>query len=177
MSTTSSVAASVLIALLTTGLSLLSYYVVRERFGPDGDIERVLRDRLADNEKNAQELHDEILYTKTQLASVTVEVENLLHGVQMLSEQVQALGHKPAWKPPHGVMSQRVNSRAALMLKIYHGFSIQEINDLAFQLGINPEELSGDTVKARARELVSIAGRRGVMTDLLALVREERPDP
>lgn len=55
-------------------------------------------------------------------------------------------------------------------------FSVDEIDDLAFQLGIAVEDLEGGTVGRRSRSLVSYARRHGIVEELTALVRRMRPE-
>ena len=54
-------------------------------------------------------------------------------------------------------------------------FSLSEIEALAFDLGLSGL-LVGDTVPLRARALVDVARRRGLMLRLINLCRQERPE-
>lgn len=54
-------------------------------------------------------------------------------------------------------------------------FSLSEIEALAFDLGLSGQ-LAGDTVPLRARSLVDVARRRGLILRLINLCRQERPE-
>lgn len=56
------------------------------------------------------------------------------------------------------------------------GYSLAELQDLCFALGLNYEELGGaNTPSARARELLIALGRAGRFDDLLARLAVDRP--
>lgn len=61
--------------------------------------------------------------------------------------------------------------RGALRQKMIEHFSMQEIKDICFDLGIDAENLDGTTKAALVRELLSLAERRGLGNDLLAWLR------
>jgi hypothetical protein len=52
---------------------------------------------------------------------------------------------------------------------------MEEIDSLAFELGVT-SAMSGDTAEARARALVDIARKRGLIARLIQLYREQRPN-
>jgi hypothetical protein len=54
-------------------------------------------------------------------------------------------------------------------------FSIDEIDDIAFSLGISSYEIGGDTIGARARELIMYCQRVELTADLIQQVKELRP--
>ncbi len=55
------------------------------------------------------------------------------------------------------------------------GFSREELATLAFELGLDPEEIGGQGKSARARELVEHLARRDRLGELEARVRQLRP--
>jgi len=55
-------------------------------------------------------------------------------------------------------------------------FDVDEIDDLAFRLGIPPDEIEGKRRDTRARNLVLYADRRERVDDLVELVRQLRPE-
>ena len=65
------------------------------------------------------------------------------------------------------VDSGLLDQLAGLVGLIKEHFSIDEIDELAFGLGINPEDLPGETRSKRARELVEFARRAGVLPQLV----------
>ena len=59
------------------------------------------------------------------------------------------------------------------LIKTY--FDLDEMDSLAFESGIQVEEVPGETLSERARELVEYADRHGVLVDLLRTCVVKRP--
>ncbi len=55
-------------------------------------------------------------------------------------------------------------------------FSLDELQDLCFGLGLEWEDLAGGTRGAKARELISFLRRRGRLDALIDAIRRSRPD-
>jgi len=53
-------------------------------------------------------------------------------------------------------------------------FERDEIDTLAFSLGIRPDEIAGDTLSARAQSLIIYCANRGRLSELLVRCKEER---
>ena len=53
-------------------------------------------------------------------------------------------------------------------------FSLDEVNGLAFELGLDGS-LTGDSLENRSASLVKVAMQRDALTRLVALCRRERP--
>ena len=53
-------------------------------------------------------------------------------------------------------------------------FSIDELNTLMLSVDIKPDQIAGDTIEERARELVLTADRRGKLVALVRAARQER---
>lgn len=64
----------------------------------------------------------------------------------------------------------------ALRKQLTTYFNDAELQTLAHDLGIDYEELSGDTKSSKAIQLIQVAARRGKIVDLIELCRRERPD-
>ena len=85
------------------------------------------------------------------------EIAELRRGVAALSRQMEDAKLTPAWKPPQdGHRAEKARPSAgpdpvALRNKLIDQFSLDEIGDLAFELGVNADEISGTTAKAKAR--------------------------
>jgi len=54
-------------------------------------------------------------------------------------------------------------------------FSLEEIDELAFECGFNPEEIGGETLAARARGLAIHARNNTRLADLLSNCEVKRP--
>lgn len=65
--------------------------------------------------------------------------------------------------------------RAKLQRRIAERFNIEEINDLSFQIGIDPEQLAGEVKIQRATSLVQAAGDRDLLEELIELAQARRP--
>ena len=59
--------------------------------------------------------------------------------------------------------------------KLNQYFSRGELNTLAFDLGIDYQNIPGETKQERARELVLYCQRNGLLDGLLAEARRQRP--
>lgn len=54
-------------------------------------------------------------------------------------------------------------------------FSIDELDTLMLAVNIRPDQIGGDTIDERARELVLMADRRGKLAQLILAMHKERP--
>ena len=108
-------------------------------------------------------------------------LNELRHGIDLLIAQIRRAGMVPEWLPtPIAVIRPRNGQQAEtdrmvdLWQRIETSFSLEEMTDLGFQLGIG--ESRTETAGARARELVNAARRRHLLDNLVDLCREERPN-
>ena len=54
-------------------------------------------------------------------------------------------------------------------------FSLSELHDLCFELGIDFDDLGGASKADKARELISYLDRRGRLPELVRILRQQRP--
>lgn len=54
-------------------------------------------------------------------------------------------------------------------------FNLDELHTIAFDLGLNWDELPGETITSKTRSLIAYLSQRGFLTELLNILREERP--
>lgn len=87
----------------------------------------------------------------------------------------EATGQEPPAEPQTRVRPISPGDLARLARAIQSHFSLDEINNLGFELGVDGA-LSGETAEARARALVDVARKRGLIARLIALYREQRPN-
>mgnify|MGYP001186060574 CR=1 FL=1 len=87
----------------------------------------------------------------------------------------EATGKEPPPEPEHRPRPITTADMARLARTIEAHYSLDEINTLAFELGI-ASSIAGDTVEARARSLVDVARKRGLIARLIQLYREQRPN-
>ncbi len=107
----------------------------------------------------------EIRRLNADLARIRVEVEGL---------KAWQLGH--AFTCPFTGMSARTAVRAQLQHLMHQAFSLEELNILAFKIGVTADDLRGETLAARVQELVLHCERRGMVNLLLEMCRHERPE-
>jgi hypothetical protein len=130
--------------------------------------------RMDDMQAEIDELHGAMQADREELNDLRLEMAEWRHGMAIIFEQMKAAKITPLWtpkeKPPRTGRGQ-----STLAKRIADGFSIDEINGLAYDIGITPEEFAGDTAAARARELVELSHRRGITQALIGRVNELRP--
>jgi septal ring factor EnvC (AmiA/AmiB activator) len=89
----------------------------------------------------------------------------------------QATGQKPPLElhPEPSSAPRRRTGRVALTRFIEQRFSVDEIDELAFEMGLAADQLSGDTRGTRARSLVQWAGDHSQLPELRRRVEAARP--
>jgi hypothetical protein len=105
-------------------------------------------------------------------------IDEWWHGMGRVFQQMDEAKMTPVWRPsplPPRKRRTRPAPRSALAQRIERQFNIEEMNSLAYGLGIHSEEFGGDTRKARAEELVELAYRLGITAALVRQVDELRP--
>lgn len=87
----------------------------------------------------------------------------------------EATGQEPPPEPAEHIKPVSPGSISRLVKTIEARFSFDEMNNIAFELGIDGA-VSGDTAATRAVSLVNVARRRGLLVRLVELCRAERPE-
>ena len=87
----------------------------------------------------------------------------------------EATGQEPPPEPAERARGVTPGGLARLAKTIEGRFSLDEINNLAFELG-RDGAVAGDTPAVRAVSLVNVATRRGLLVRLIELCRAERPE-
>lgn len=67
-----------------------------------------------------------------------------------------------------------VSYRTWVLRFLMRSYSIEEINTLAFELGINHEQIIGETIGARGREFILYCERDGLIPQMLDALRIRR---
>lgn len=114
-----------------------------------------------------------IQWQSTALMNVRRELEVWVRGGNMLYNQVIDARLTPVWHPP--ARERYFLSPSQLRQIIAEAFTMEEQADLAFDLGIREESLTGQTLGSRARALVSHAERNDIYQELERRVVELRP--
>ena len=138
-----------------------------------------MRETLDAQQDEINELRDAMTADREELASMKVVMAEWRAGMRLVFQQLQAAGIVPVWQPREddppavrGRASRKLES--ALAGRIARQFNVTEIDNLAFDMGIMRDELSGDTREDRARQLVAMAWRRDFSSALVARVNELR---
>lgn len=102
------------------------------------------------------------------------------HNVIQVGPQTTAPAGEPVdleWTDPvSGQPLQAQVDLVALRDKLVKHFSLSELDDLCFKVGVDDEEIPGATRPEKAREMVGYFKRRGLLPELLAACRAERPN-
>lgn len=170
---------AVLIA-MTAGISAAWYALAQaHRRSPDTlhKMQRLFdgqNERLNQQAGRIDAMELEIDDLRTALSDNHDEMRQLRDGIGQLVTQIRAAGMTPVWTPEQVVKPKRF-SRAGLARAIDGHFSINEIDDLAFEFGLAHDEISGDTRAARSRSLVTWAADHGRLPELRSRVAALRP--
>lgn len=101
------------------------------------------------------------------------------HNVIQVGPQTTAPAGEPVdleWSDPvSGRPLQAQVDLVALRDKLVQYFSLAELDDLCFKVGVDDEEIPGQTRPEKAREMVQYFQRRNRLPELLAACRAERP--
>ena len=133
------------------------------------------RDRERDYlERQAERQRDHAIIAKLQR-----RVADLEHGIERLGAQVVRLGGVPEWELPPAEPLPAIQNpidETALYRSIAALFDVDELDDLAFRLGIEPDEIDGKRRDTKARSLVQYCKRRDMLPELIDIARQLRPE-
>lgn len=125
-----------------------------------------LRRTIADN----HELYEE------ELGELRAVLDEWWQGMKLVFEQMAGAQLVPVWQPKPIPPKRRLRTGHQELIRfIAPRFSVEEIDGLAFELGLAKDELSGDTRETRARALVQWAADHDRLSDLRRRVEDARP--
>lgn len=120
--------------------------------------------------EQVREMHGEISRLQTKVADLTL-------GVSILSSQLMGLGHKPEY--PVATVEDASDTPTVdpkeLYARLSKEFDGNELDDLAFRLGVNADDLGEATASGKARALIAYAKRHGEFDKLVAAMYQVRP--
>ncbi len=145
---------------------------------------RFLTKRVDELEKSRAREFAETVILRQEMEDLRQVVGEFRRGLAVLTDQLKAANIPPAWSPPAaaarnpstGGSGDRGIDTTSLRHVLVGRFSRDEIDELAFQMGIEADELSGTTKATRTRSLVEYLKDRGRLKELVQLVRAQRPD-
>jgi len=147
---------------------------IRFLTGRMDEMERARAEEYAETEILRQETDD----LRQEASDFRHELRELRNGVAALTRQIEAAGMTPTWVPPAKPSREaQVVKQDAIELMRFIGthFDMDEITDLAYQLGIDIENVAGENKEAKARSLVRYMQRRKRLEQLRELARSLRP--
>ena len=111
-------------------------------------------------------------------------VSRLAEGLQTLNQQIVNLDEVPDWEPPSDLMEWLIIPTVAhtqqpdvlVFQNLGELFSDEELRELAFELGVDYDNLSGTNKRAKARELTLLMVRYKKLDVLNKLGKELRPN-
>jgi len=156
---------------------------VSELIASNNELSRRVRSLEQDRERD----HLALLRMQTRLELHNSYSRALADYSRMLAEKLRELGQldiPPAPMPPPelteptpaGLSSTAIVNEKTLVNSISELFDIDEIDDLAFRVGIDGDELEGRVKSTRARSLVQHVKRRGMLPELIQIARLLRPE-
>lgn len=149
------------------------------------EIDELRRD-LAEAREKLEILREEMTADREEMADMRVEMSEWRAGMRMVFQQMQIAGITPAWqpreRPPRENSRRRGNKPPAalneevLPIILASLFNIEELDNLAVDVGARPEDLIGQTIDRRATSLVLWARRHSRLDLLVAKTKQLRPD-
>lgn len=126
-------------------------------------------------------LVEEMAENAAKVATRVLALEELLAdregGIGILIKQIEERGDIPRYQP--NGMGERNDRGEMILIQFYellaYHFNTEELSGLAFELGINPDDISGDTRSSRARSLLTKAMREGSLQKLREIAKKNRP--
>ena len=132
--------------------------------------------RLDAQEMEIDELRRQIVELREERIADHVLMQEWITYARRLGAMLrEATGQEPPAEPAERARLLTPGDLGRLAKRIEGRFSLEEMNTLAFELGLDGAVI-GDTTAARATSLVKVAQRRGLLLRLIELCRAERPE-
>jgi len=171
-------------------VAVVSWSIYQTRRGAPGAIVELtasndeLARRVRNLEKGREQDHLTLLRLQTRLEIQTAYSRALAAYADTLAVKLRELGQDvpagPGSPPtPPSDLAEPGRSTAdprLLALALAEHFDKSELVDLAFRLGVNEDELQGESAGARSRSFVRYMQRRERLDELVALARLLRPE-
>jgi hypothetical protein len=173
-STTSAIIAALAgVALISVLVGLMAYFAGRR--GPS-DGYRHYEQALADMQQRLERTEQRSDRQQEQIDRLRDMLAQEQDYNRALARAIRDAGLEPPPRPggSGNTETTRGSDRAALARHIAESFSLDEIDGIAFELGMDGA-LTGDSLETRASSLVLTAWRRQRLSELEVLCRRERP--
>lgn len=122
---------------------------------------------------------DKLLEDQQRLTLRVLELELTVTELQLDNSRLRSLLHEAGIEPPSNPKLRTDGAPESLAVALYKliaaRFNVDELADLGMSIGIQNEDIAGETITARALELVQYAQRHGMLSELIAACRKARP--
>lgn len=129
-----------------------------------------IKERMRKDEERLEQINDE-------LEAIRQEQEDLQQKIDSLNEEIDE--NRPVTKAAYEepVTEEDLDSLdlAVLRDKMNKYFSLSELHNICFDMGIDYEDLAASSKMAFTRELIVYTQRRGQLNDLIEELRKARP--
>ena len=136
------------------------------------------------SEMRAQQATDHLTIRQLRAEIGRVDDEWRAAYTALAQEFREAVKREPRTRPPQAAPpaapiaptpARRDGGMAAMARRMAERFSLEEIDDLAFELGL-ADAVTGETLGRRAASLVTAANKSQVLSELVDLCRARRPE-
>lgn len=168
---------SLAITLSVPGIAALWLHWQNERKQPDAL--KTMAGTVAYLSEQVRELQQNRTTDHAMIIRLSRRVELWKEYAKLQALLLEQAGVKNVPQPPRDdddTELPMILSKVRVKRQLADHFTIAEIDDLAFRLGIDREELSGTTKVQRATALVEAAEDRDILGRLIEIARSERPN-
>jgi hypothetical protein len=133
--------------------------------------------RIEHLQQEIDELRTAMLLDRDLLAAIRGEMKEWRRGMQINFDQMKEAGLTPRWIPRN--MDEILDvprPNSTLAQKLAERFNVEELDSLAYDIGILADDFTGETRQSRARELVQVAHRLGMTAKLRERAAQLRKD-
>jgi XTP/dITP diphosphohydrolase len=142
---------------------------------PDGSVQvfkGVVKGHIASEPRGAGGFGWDAIFIPEGQKKTFAEIDEALKSEYSTRMLASTAFYKTVLQGPNA--GEVAQNRTQFLQLITDSFSIDEMNDLIFGLGVDPEEIPGQAKKDKARELILYFSRRRQITHLIAACRENR---
>ena len=160
----------------------------RVRHGSPGVV-AILEQTIADTNRQLSEMREQQNADHLTIRQLRAEIGRVddewrAAYTALAQEFREAVNREPRTPPPQAAPpaapiaptpARRDGGMAAMARRMAERFSLEEIDDLAFELGL-ADAVTGETLGRRAASLVTAANKSQVLSELVDLCRARRPE-
>lgn len=157
---------------LAMALSLYALYAERRT----GSVVEPIVEPAIDCKAEIELLQGDVDSMRDEIGRLRAELEWVTAAVRILSAQLKSAGIEPAVNiDDRKPVDVNTLSMAGLRRKMARAFTVEGVEALAFDLGLDGGDIAGETKDARVIALIEAVNQRGRVAELLLLLEKERP--